>query len=320
MPFSSFSTTKARLPAFLAMTFALAACAQLLGLSDFSEGPDPDAGVAPKSDGAILDGDGQATATDTCTNGALDDDAGETDIDCGGSSCGKCAKGKKCKVNADCAKFCDAGICDGCEGETIPDAGGACIDKTEVRVVDFTTWIAKKPSPDRDDTRCRRIVGPTDSANPHLPVRNVDWCAAKYFCRSRGKKLCGAIGAGSASAAALTDQGRDQWYAACTGKQRNAYPYGGTYNKDRCNGVDKQVGGPWDAGSDIDCKNVDFDVFDLSGNVAEWEDACEDRAGREECVVRGGSYLSSEAGLACQSIDRRPPTAGYPDVGFRCCE
>ncbi|MBM4397326.1 MAG: VCBS repeat-containing protein, partial [Deltaproteobacteria bacterium] len=59
----------------------------------------------------------------------------ETDVDCGGG-CAKCAKGRKCGVNADCiswvcnaSKVCAAGTCDNGKldvGETDVDCGGPC--------------------------------------------------------------------------------------------------------------------------------------------------------------------------------------------------
>ncbi|MBM4396148.1 MAG: hypothetical protein FJ087_10700 [Deltaproteobacteria bacterium] len=59
----------------------------------------------------------------------------ETDVDCGGG-CAKCAKGRKCNVNADClsgvcsaSKTCAAGPCDNGKpdaGETDVDCGGPC--------------------------------------------------------------------------------------------------------------------------------------------------------------------------------------------------
>jgi len=48
---------------------------------------------------------------DHCSNGVLDSDKGETDVDCGGP-CPKCAMDKACQSNADCqSENCDRGIC-----------------------------------------------------------------------------------------------------------------------------------------------------------------------------------------------------------------
>jgi hypothetical protein len=69
-----------------------------------------------------------------CANGIKDQD--ETDIDCGGAACPKCAEFKACNVNADCATgwcrdqmkcltpTCDDGIKN--QDETNIDCGGKC--------------------------------------------------------------------------------------------------------------------------------------------------------------------------------------------------
>jgi hypothetical protein len=45
-----------------------------------------------------------------CTDGVLSSD--ESDIDCGGSSCGACGTGRSCGRNADCASnICGGGVC-----------------------------------------------------------------------------------------------------------------------------------------------------------------------------------------------------------------
>jgi hypothetical protein len=81
--------------------------------------------------------------------------------------------------------------------------------------------------------------------------------------------------------------------------------------------ADTGLGGPWDAGSKVDCKASDA-VYDLSGNLAEWEDSC-DVGGA--CRVRGGSHTSTRSGdLGCAADERQPKTTRSDEIGFRCCE
>ena len=70
-----------------------------------------------------------------CTNGKVDPDLGETDIDCGGTDCTGCALGKICTLQSDCsAGQCLGGSCQmpGCNNdvqdgnETAIDCGGDC--------------------------------------------------------------------------------------------------------------------------------------------------------------------------------------------------
>jgi hypothetical protein len=73
-------------------------------------------------------------APDLCANGVKD--SGETDIDCGGSKCSKCAEFQLCNVNADCAAGwcrdnmkCVTPTCDDTvknQDEINIDCGGKC--------------------------------------------------------------------------------------------------------------------------------------------------------------------------------------------------
>jgi hypothetical protein len=70
-----------------------------------------------------------------CKNGALDPNAGESDVDCGGSECKGCGYGQHCTATSDCANgACIVGFCQepGCNNqaqdsnETGVDCGGPC--------------------------------------------------------------------------------------------------------------------------------------------------------------------------------------------------
>lgn len=305
--------------------FGLVACAQIIGLSKLEEGDAlPEAGGDGPigSDGGDSAVDGDAQPIDTCSNGQLD--PGETDVDCGGSTCGKCVKGKKCKVDGDCAKTCgDAGVCVGCEGIDI-DAGGACVDSLEVTVAEYAEFAKARATNVRD--RCptgynHPVDFASQQADPKLPVRNVEWCAALAFCRFRGKRLCGRFdGVRTVDPAAFADVAVDQWMAACSGSGAQAYPYADTFDPARCNDQ-SPAGGPWQAGSGVDCKTVGFAIFDMSGNVAEWEDSCIDAGARDvRCRVRGGSFASSDVEVACAADALQDINTPSARIGFRCCE
>jgi hypothetical protein len=67
-------------------------------------------------------------------------------------------------------------------------------------------------------------------------------------------------------------------------------------------------------------------VYDLSGNVAEWENSCSASAGANDtCAVRGGSYDSpgtAGSSLTCATSTAQPPqprNTQAADIGFRCC-
>ncbi len=62
-----------------------------------------------------------------CINGVKD--GGETDIDCGGGTCPRCANGKSCSVDNDCVSgTCSNGVCVACTSLQLcgSDARGIC--------------------------------------------------------------------------------------------------------------------------------------------------------------------------------------------------
>src|SRR6266545_1549790 len=85
--------------------FVVAAAALMLSLACACRGG------AWESDAAPEVGPDVAIVPLACRNG--NKDVGETDVDCGGNSCGPCAANRKCTANDDCASgTCTSGNCD----------------------------------------------------------------------------------------------------------------------------------------------------------------------------------------------------------------
>lgn len=81
---------------------------------------------------------GACTGATSCSDGIKN--GAETDVDCGGNSCPKCANGQTCVISSDCtSSICNGGICygggpscsDGIENgnEDGVDCGGSCPDE-----------------------------------------------------------------------------------------------------------------------------------------------------------------------------------------------
>jgi formylglycine-generating enzyme required for sulfatase activity len=139
------------------------------------------------------------------------------------------------------------------------------------------------------------------------------------YCEWAGKRLCGAIAGGSNPVASFGDPDTSAWYDACSSHGTLAYPYGGTVVPGRCNGT----GGTAlvDVGSLPDCRGPAqpyASVFDMMGNVSEWEDSCAGTTGSDDpCRVRGGSRSSND--LRCLRDETNVRSIRKGDLGFRCC-
>ncbi len=280
-----------------------------------------------------------STCVDGVTNGK------ESDTDCGGP-CPKCKPGKKCTSNTDCfTDTCNLGQCRCPAGMTIvgtalASGGSYCIDTTEVTNDAYSKFIAASVSLSGQPTQCTWNSNWTPaSAWPYVPaaagfpVRAVDWCDAYGYCKWAGKTLCGLVNGGTVAPADYADHLKSRWYNACSASGTNAYPYGSTYDETKCDGADTAksfdggVAGTWENYSftmsvftNTTCLGGEVGLYQMSGNVGEWEDACSGASGASDtCLVRGGSYASSGAQLRCDANlalarDSKPDT-----VGFRCC-
>jgi len=214
--------------------------------------------------------------------------------------------------------------------EVITASGRICVDATEVTNAQYGAFLASSPATTAQPALCsfntdfKPSAGwppPVDRAN--FPVAFVDWCDARAFCLWAGKRLCGKIGGGSNGINDYADASKSQWYAACSAGGGRAYPYGATYDGNKCNGADYPGTGAIAVGSAIGCEAAYPGLRDLSGNVWEWEDSCSgDGGSNDTCHARGGYYESTPTSLRCDYDQRfyrnaAAVTDGY--LGFRCC-
>lgn len=217
--------------------------------------------------------------------------------------------------------------------------GTSCfwIDENEVTQSQYDRFLDSNPAPQTEPPclgnttyvpagsagageTCRVNAGER-IAGADRPVVCVDWCDAEAYCRWAGKSLCRDD---------YTNPGllsRSDWYAACAnGTDESAYPYLGDFDPRACNGnqnPSSECDGSQSCGTRpvqnlLSCKN-DEGVFDLSGNAAEWTEACQSAEEDSTCEVRGGSFRSDSQGLSCSLVrpyDRRTHDAS---IGFRCC-
>lgn len=191
-----------------------------------------------------------------------------------------------------------------------------------------------------------------------LPVHYVDWCDAYSYCKWANKQLCGKINGGTNPPASSSDASQSAWYNACSAQGQKGWPYSTIYDQSKCNGagagrpgtfLDGQREGYGFGGANQDdgvydvvvsdangtisgipswhsgCQGGSTNLYQMSGNVAEWEDSCDGAATTSNCNLRGGSYKAADDATtlrcdATRSEVRMPTTdAVLADVGFRCC-
>jgi formylglycine-generating enzyme len=314
---------------------AIAGAAGESGVGGFADGPQLEAGAPDAND----DGSAGNAGNGGAGNGGSGANAG------GGGVAGSSGQGGM-GGNMACG---DAGTCGPLEECGSAGTRPLCVamqvlipapmgdpyfmDATEVSASQYKAWLLTIPSPSTLPSYCKSIsdggVWKTafniGGGIGNHPAVDVDWCDAHGYCKGVGKRLCGKIGGGSTDpSTGYNDATVDQWYNACTSGGVDIYPYGNTYQGQTCNGADYSSAVAT-VGSMTGCESPVQGyggVYDLSGNVWEWEDSCDGNAGSsDKCRIRGGSFLydSSGGGLRCDDAASYSRNVMGGDVGFRCC-
>ena len=174
------------------------------------------------------------------------------------------------------------------------------------------------------------------------PVQGIDWCDAAVYCAWAGKRLCGSETASNRHMTVDPGPGSikmGEWYRACAGPNVTPYGYSATWDQNVCNTGGRNFGAmpnpPFntsDVGSLMKCATLwnNVPVFDMLGNVAEWEDNCSDSGPgtymNDDCYPRGPAYPIVGNYSDCSYIQTPNMNYTYPQrghkgelVGVRCC-
>jgi formylglycine-generating enzyme required for sulfatase activity len=207
---------------------------------------------------------------------------------------------------------------------------GFCIDSTEVTNAQyerFFDYAENEPSLEQpeacswNDSFAPNATG-VNEGGEH-PVRGVDWCDAYAFCAWAGKRLCGNPTGGAAVYDSPANEDESQWFAACSANGTKAFPYGDAYDAQTCNGGDYGADGvgPEPVGSIVTCVGGYPGIYDMAGNVWEWEDSCNGSAGEADlCRARGGAFGNGAEFHRCDWDDFSPArNFNSGPTGIRCC-
>jgi sulfatase modifying factor 1 len=296
------------------------------------------------------------SATDSCgeTKACRNDCAGTSEPYCIGNTCRECKSVSDCKAPADNPCFKAACVDSGCT-LTVPAAntpcsgGGKCsttapgvcerpsikvgpydIDATEVTRGQYDLFLkAKGGNTSGQVAACSWNTSYTPTANwpasvssLDYPITYIDWCDASAYCKWTGRRLCGKLGGGPADHVVDHDGTISQWVHACLPATGGPFPYGKTFDVDACNGK-KLSYDPAPVASFGGCVGGLSGLFDMSGNVTEWEDSCSAYKDADDyCSTQGGAFGSvadDGVGLQCQDgvSYHRNVTAKF--IGLRCC-
>jgi formylglycine-generating enzyme len=137
--------------------------------------------------------------------------------------------------------------------------------------------------------------------------------------------LCGELGGGPLDLIDAAKPANSEWTRACSRGGMVEYPYGATYDRVVCNGENAAAGddGTQPVEALAACNGGYPGLFDMSGNVAEWIDACDAGTGASgsnaTCAAMGGSFQSPAVTLKCGARGSDKRSASSPARGFRCC-
>jgi formylglycine-generating enzyme required for sulfatase activity len=214
------------------------------------------------------------------------------------------------------------------------------IDATEVTAASYQAFLDTRPDPANQPPYCgwNQTYQPIEDREqgcdgafdvttfPNRPISCIDWCDAYAYCAWAKRHLCGRIGGGLLTQDNAGDPDLSEWYRACSAAGTRDYPYGDTFIDANCNTQGAGFGGvPTDVATLTDCEGGYPGIFDMSGNVQEWEDSCTTGVDPNDpaddgCLVRGGAYWTDDSDSRCDSLVYGPPrSTAIKDYGFRCC-
>ena len=276
-----------------------------------------------------IDGAAEAAVPgDDVSTGPLGADAGDATTRDAGPPEGAAAPGADARVDAPGEASMPGPGCPTGHGPVMILVDGFCIDSTEVTESQYNAFLLSGPALTGQPSECSWNTSylpgngwTYDPSQATWPIASVNWCKAYAFCKWAGKRLCGKVGGGAADFNQFASR-ENEHYVACSNVGTRVYPYGNTFDSTACNGLERDAGQVTPVGSLAGCQGGVPGLFDMSGNVEEWQDACNGSSGMsDQCLDGTGAYDygGPPDGTRCDFSDSDLRNGEYPNVGFRCC-
>ena len=225
---------------------------------------------------------------------------------------------------------------------------GFALSETPVHMVSFTYhyWIDSTEVTTEDFSE---LTGSPLIANGNLPVSNISWADAAYYCNQRSKRdsldtvyiytaISGTPGANCSMEGLMIDIEADgyrlpteaEWEYACRARKVTTFYWG--------NSLLESTAYAWLKTNSLNTaqpvaqkKPNAFGLYDMAGNLWEWcndwydssyysaspsTDPSGPQSGQER-VIRGGSWMHSEYFAQSGTRSKMPPSSVNSTVGFR---
>ncbi len=195
-----------------------------------------------------------------------------------------------------------------------PDAQGAqtaplppfAIDRTEVTNASYRRCVEDGAClPPASTASALRPDYFVNSAYDDYPVVHVSWSAARAYCEWGGMRLPGAA----------------EWEAAAgfapATKRIYRYPWGDQFESQFVVSADGGFLDTAPVGARSPAGDSPLGAADMAGNVAEWTET-NGESDAAVALVKGGSYLDGQDGLAVAAFQTLDKNSTHPWLGFRC--